>query len=217
MEQDKTMTRIAELEHQIAELPAGAVTKKTVNGKEYYYHRWTEEKKRREKYIPAEELDWFRKQIEQRKTLEKELKTMKKQLPKAAVPAASSLAFAATVRTGAALRAFSAPVRNYKKRLCFQQLHDYIYGAVQDRVFILYGLRRTGKTTMIRQIFAEMSDAELAKSAFIQTTKKNTLAEVNRDLQYLQTQGFQYVFLDEVTLMEDFIEGAALFSDVYAT
>ena len=217
MEQDKTMTRIAELEHQIAELPAGAVTKKTVNGKEYYYHRWTEEKKRREKYIPAEELDWFRKQIEQRKALEKELKTLKKQLPNAAVPAASAQVFATTVRTGAALCAFSAPVRNYKKRECFQQLHDYIYGAMQDRVFILYGLRRTGKTTIIRQIFAEMSDVELAKSAFIQITTKNTLAEVNRDLQYLQTQGFQYVFLDEVTLMEDFIEGAALFSDVYAT
>ena len=217
MELDKTLTRIAELEHQIAELPAGSVTKKTVNGKEYYYHRWTEEKKRREKYIPAEELDWFRKQIEQRKALEKELKTLKKQLPNAAVPAASAQVFATTVRTGAALRAFSAPIRNYKKRACFQQLHNYIYGSVQDRVFILYGLRRTGKTTMIRQIFAEMSDAELAKSAFIQTTTKNTLAEVNRDLQYLQTQGFQYVFLDEVTLMEDFIEGAALFSDVYAT
>lgn len=217
MELDKTLTRIAKLEHQIAELPAGSVTKKTVNGKEYYYHRWTEEKKRREKYIPAEELDWFRKQIEQRKTLEKELKTLKKQLPNAAVPAASAQVFATTVRTGAALRAFSAPIRNYKKRACFQQLHNYIYGSVQDRVFILYGLRRTGKTTMIRQIFAEMSDAELAKSAFIQTTTKNTLAEVNRDLQYLQTQGFQYVFLDEVTLMEDFIEGAALFSDVYAT
>ena len=217
MDQDKILTRIADLEHQIAELPAGSVTKKTVNGKEYYYHRWTEEKKRREKYIPAEELDWFRKQIEQRKTLEKELKTMKKHLPKAAVPASSAQVFATTVRTGAALRAFSAPVRNYKKRECFQQLHDYIYGAMQDRVFILYGLRRTGKTTMIRQIFAEMSDVELAKSAFIQTTTKNTLAEVNQDLQYLQTQGFQYVFLDEVTLMEDFIEGAALFSDVYAT
>lgn len=217
MGQDNVLTRIAELEHQIAKLPAGSVTKKTVNGKEYYYHRWTEEKKRREKYIPAEELDSFQQQIEQRKTLEKELKTLKKQLPKAVVPAASSPVFATTVRTGAALRAFSAPVRNYKKRECFQQLHDYIYGAMQDRVFILYGLRRTGKTTMIRQIFAEMSDAELAKSAFIQITTKNTLAEVNRDLQYLQTQGFQYVFLDEVTLMEDFIEGAALFSDVYAT
>ena len=217
MEQDNILTRIAELEHQIAELPAGSVTKKTVNGKEYYYHRWTEEKKRREKYIPTEELDSFQQQIEKRKTLEKELKTMKKHLPKTTVHTAFSPVFATTVRTGVAMRAFSAPVRNYKKRECFQRLHDYIYGAMQDRVFILYGLRRTGKTTMIRQIFAEMSDVELAKSAFIQITTKITLAEVNRDLQYLQTQGFQYVFLDEVTLMEDFIEGAALFSDVYAT
>ena len=217
MEQDNILTRIAELEHQIAELPAGSVTKKTVNGKEYYYHRWTEEKKRREKYIPTEELDSFQQQIEKRKTLEKELKTMKKHLPKTTVHTAFSPVFATTVRTGVAMRAFSAPVRNYKKRECFQRLHDYIYGAMQDRVFILYGLRRTGKTTIIRQIFAEMSDVELAKSAFIQITTKNTLAEVNRDLQYLQTQGFQYVFLDEVTLMEDFIEGAALFSDVYAT
>ena len=39
---------------------------------------------------------------------------------------------------------------------------------------------------------------------------------MNRDLKALEAQGFRYVFLDEVTLMEDFIEGAALFSDVFA-
>jgi len=39
---------------------------------------------------------------------------------------------------------------------------------------------------------------------------------VNQDLKLLEAQGFRYVFLDEVTLMEDFIEGAALFSDVFA-
>ena len=83
-------------------------------------------------------------------------------------------------------------------------------------MFILYGLRRTGKTTMIRQIFAEMSDAELAKAAFVQITARDTLADVNHDLKLLEAQGFRYVFLDEVTLMEDFIEGAALFSDVFA-
>ncbi|MGN0777142.1 MAG: ATP-binding protein, partial [Candidatus Ventricola sp.] len=69
---------------------------------------------------------------------------------------------------------------------------------------------------MIRQIFAEMSDAELEKAAFIQITAKDTLADVNRDLRMLENLGFCYVFLDEVTLMEDFIEGAALFSDVFA-
>ena len=83
MELSEMQARAAELEQQIATLPAGSVTKKTVNGKEYFYHRWTENKKRREKYIPADELENFRAQIEQRKELEQELKELKKQLPKA--------------------------------------------------------------------------------------------------------------------------------------
>ena len=182
----------------------------------YFYHRWTENKKRREKYIPAEEVDSFRKQIERRKALEKELKVLQKQLPKKSVSAVSAHTFATNIRTGEALRTFSASVRKYRKRECFRQLHDYIYSEPQDKVFILYGLRRTGKTTMIRQIFVEMSDAELSKAAFIQITARDTLADVNGDLKALEEQGFRYVFLDEVTLMEDFIEGAALFSDVFA-
>ena len=214
MELSEMQARAAELEQLIADLPAGSITKKTVNGKEYFYHRWTEDKKRREKYIPADELEDFRVQIEQRKALEQELKALKKQLPKA--KSANLSAFTTNVRTGEALHSFASPVRAYRKREYFRQLHDYIYGGQQDKVFILYGLRRTGKTTMIRQIFAEMSEAELAKVAFIQITARDTLADVNRDLKLLEAQGFRYVFLDEVTLMEDFIEGAALFSDVFA-
>lgn len=214
MELSELKDRVAELEQQISALPAGSITKKTVNGKEYFYHRWTENKKRREKYIPADELEDFRAQIEQRKELERELKALKKQLPKE--KSVNTSAFTTNVRTGEALRTFSASVRRYRKRECFQQLHDYIYGEQQDQVFILYGLRRTGKTTMIRQIFVEMSDTELSKAAFIQITARDTLADVNRDLKALEEQGFHYVFLDEVTLMEDFIEGAALFSDVFA-
>ena len=216
MELSELQAKITELEQQIAELPAGSVTKKTINGNVYFYHRWTENKKRREKYIPAEEVDSFRKQIERRKALEKELKALQKQLPMKSVSAVSAHTFATNIRTGEALRTFSASVRKYRKRECFRQLHDYIYGELQDKVFILYGLRRTGKTTMIRQIFAGMSDAELSKAAFIQITARDTLADVNRDLKMLEAQGFRYVFLDEVTLMEDFIEGAALFSDVFA-
>lgn len=216
MERSELQAKIADLEQQIAELPAGSVTKKTINGNAYFYHRWTEDKKRREKYIPAEEVDSFRKQIERRKGLEKELKVLQKQLPRKSVSAASAHTFATNIRAGEALRTFSASVRRYRKRECFRQLHDYIYGEQQDKVFILYGLRRTGKTTMIRQIFAGMSDAELSKAVFIQITARDTLADVNRDLKMLEAQGFRYVFLDEVTLMEDFIEGAALFSDVFA-
>ncbi len=214
MELFEMQERAAELEQQISALPAGSITKKTVNGKEYFYHRWTENKKRREKYISADELADFRAQIERRKALEQELKALKRQLPQ--TKAVDTSTFTTNIRIGDALRSFAAPVRGYRKRECFRQLHDFVYSEPRDKVFILYGLRRTGKTTMIRQIFAEMSDAELAKAAFIQITARDTLANVNRDLKALEAQGFRYVFLDEVTLMEDFIEGAALFSDVFA-
>lgn len=214
MELSEIQNRVAELEQQISNLPAGSITKKNVNGKEYFYHRWTEDKKRKEKYIPVDELENFHAQIEQRKKLDQDLKALKKQLPKTRSMDASM--FTTNVRTGETLRSFAKSVRGYRRRECFQQLCDYVYGDPQDKVFILYGLRRTGKTTMIRQIFAEIRDTELVKAAFIQITAKDTLADVNRDLKILEAHGFRYVFLDEVTLMEDFIEGAALFSDVFA-
>lgn len=215
MEHNEILRSIVELEERIADLPVGSITTKRVSGKLYYYHRWTEDKKRKEKYLPADEVEALRGQIEQRKRLETELKQLRKKAPKIKTTM-EKVDFSTSVRVGESLRAFAAPVLKYKKRECYQKLYDYVYGEHQDKVFILYGLRRTGKTTMIRQILADMSDAALAKTAFIQVTARNTLAEVNRDLKILEELGCRYVFLDEVTLMEDFIQGAALFSDVFA-
>ena len=170
MELSEMQARAAELEQQISALPAGSITKKTVRGTDYFYHRWTENKKRREKYIPADELENFRAQIELRKELEQELKALEKQLPKGKSMDAS--AFTTNVRTGNALRSFAASVRGYRRRECFRQLHDFVCGEPQDKVFILYGLRRTGKPPMIRQIFAEMSDTQLAKAASFRSPQK---------------------------------------------
>lgn len=209
------LTQTAELEAQIATFPIGSIVQKQVNGKTYYYHRFKEDGKRKEKYIPESEVAPLREQIEQRKALEKQLKDLKKLAPKKKV-AVKAHNFITDVRIGDDLRTYSNAVRKYKKRSHYQRLHDYVYGNTYDRVFILFGLRRTGKTTLIRQILADMSDADLSKAAFIQITAKNTLTDLNKDLKYLQEEGYRYVFIDEVTLMSDFIEGAALLSDIYA-
>ena len=112
MDLSEIQARAAELEQQISALPAGCITKKIVNGKDYFYHRWTENKKRREKYIPADELENFRAQIERRKAMEQELHVLEKQLPKA--ESANPSAFTTNVRTGEALRSFAASVRGYQ-------------------------------------------------------------------------------------------------------
>ena len=61
-------------------------------------------------------------------------------------------------------------------------------------MILFMGKNSTGKTTLIRQIFAEMSDENLGKAVFIQVTAKDTLANVNQDLKLLEAQGFWYVF-----------------------
>ena len=78
--------RITVLEEQIALLPKGSVGQKTVNGKEYFYLRWTENKKRKEKYIPTDEIEALKSDIEKRKALEKELKELRRQEPSVSVP-----------------------------------------------------------------------------------------------------------------------------------
>ena len=120
------------------------------------------------------------------------------------------------VRRGPELQAFMAPAQKYRRRECHARLRDYVFGPQHDKVFVIYGLRRTGKTTMIRQILLDMDSKMLDQTAFIQVTAKNTLADIYRELLSLEKHGCRYVFLNEVTLMEDFIDGAAVFSDVFA-
>ena len=216
MEQTELLKRMDELEREIAILPRGSIAVKKIKDKEYFYHRINENGKRRETYVDFNKVDELRAQIEKRKALEKELKELKRQFPKTTKPKKAELPFLTYVRVGEQLDSMAATVAKYKKRDCYSSLHDYVFGEQQDKVFILYGLRRTGKTTLIRQIILNMKPEERQKAAFIQIKSTDTLSDVNADLKILEAQGYKYVFVDEVTLMEDFIEGAALFSDIYA-
>lgn len=218
MSQEELMNAIAEIEREIAILPEGSITKKKIRDKEYYYHRITRNGKRVEKYIDFKDVAELKDRIDRRKKLEKDLKELKKQIiPEKATTKEEYLEFKTTVRTGSRLRAQIAVTKKYKKRECIRELRDYIFGSQIDKVFVIYGLRRTGKTTMIRQILTELPETEFRKAAFIQVRSRDTLEDIDEDLGLLETKGFKYVFIDEVTLMEDFIEGAVLFSDIYAS
>ena len=220
MGQEELMNKIAELEREIAFLPEGSITKKKIKDKEYYYHRITINGKRTETYLDFAEVPELKAQIEKRKVLENQLKELKLLVVPEEEPdieEETQLVFKTTVRVGKQLKSQIALTKKYRKRECIKELRDYILGGQLDKVFIIYGLRRTGKTTMIRQILTELSDTEFMKAAFIQVRSKDTLADVDADLRLLEEKGFKYVFIDEVTLIEDFIEGAAIFADIYAS
>ena len=205
--------KINELEKEIYKLPRGSINKKVIKGNTYYYNRCKENGKIVDKYIPINEVDYFREKINLRKTYEKEIKNLKNQL---IVPKKELFKQDINIRIGENLKKFVKSVKHYKKRECYEIIEDFIYNDLNNKVLILYGLRRTGKTTLIRQIINEMNDEEINKTAFLQVTSKDTLANVNQNLRKLEELGFKYIFIDEVTLLEDFIEGSALFSDIYA-
>lgn len=213
MDELQRQKMIQELEKKIAELPVGYISKKTINGKIQYYHQWTEGGKKRSQYLRDGEMEPLREQIEQRKSLQAQLKELRTGMPKVRQP---KLDFETSVIIGKGLEAMSQGVKNWELRDCFDQLEGYLYGKEYDRVCLVFGLRRTGKTTMLRQAIGRMTKENLSRTAYIKARRNDNMAMMNRDLKKLFDAGFRYVFIDEVTLMEDFIDSAALFSDVFA-
>lgn len=209
--------RIAELENEIATFPIGYISRKTINGKVKLYHQWTEDGKKKSKYINDDTAFKLSELINRRRELESELKELKKKLPVSRrVSIKANRKFRTEVLIGDSLETFAKTVKGLKYRACYDELENYLEQRNPGKVFILYGLRRTGKTTMIRQAISSLSKREFDKAAFIQVKPGVTLGDVNDDLKWLASKEYQFIFIDEITLAEDFIEGAALLSDIYA-
>lgn len=65
------MKTYKELQNEINKLPSGSITRKNIKGKDYYYYRYYDESnKRKEKYIPFNEVEELEKKIKERKELE---------------------------------------------------------------------------------------------------------------------------------------------------
>ena len=201
------------MEKRIAELPAGYISKKNINGKERYYLQWRENGKVQSKYIKDTELDVVQKQVEERKRLQARLKELQQTLP---AMKRGTMKFETNVATGDKLELMVRSVRAFQKRDVYESVKKFLYGNDHTRVCAVYGLRRTGKTTMLFQAIADMTEDDFYKTAYIKIRTTNQIDMVVRDLEKLHDAGFQYIFIDEVTLMKDFIDSAALLSDIYA-
>ena len=200
-----------ELKDQIDQLPKGNLCFKMTGGKRRCYHQWTEDGCRHSKYVKPVDEPALRRAVERRKELERELA----KLGGTVRPVRSSVRFVTDIKTGEALLNWAQQASGYEHRESFDRIMKYLRFRPEDRVLILYGLRRTGKTTMLRQAVLSMTEEERARTAYVKAKVGETLADVNHDLKELKRRGFKFVLIDEVTLMEDFIDGAALFSDVY--
>lgn len=218
---------------ELESLPKGNITYKVIRGRKRMYLQWTEAGKRRSRYVRAEDEVFVLAQIERRHYLEEQLRrrTYSEQYSisrdhsyqpsiaaddadaDTAYHAFSLYPWAVSVTTGEQLSALVAGSASYEKRDCYAFLQKYLDSDQTGRVCILYGLRRTGKTTML---FQAISDLPHDKTAYIKIGPRDTMDDLNQDLRLLSARGISYVFIDEVTLLSDFIDTASLLSDIYA-
>ena len=210
-----TAERIAEIEKQLALLPVGKLTYKTIKGKAQPYLQRSESGKTISRYVKVGERELVLQQLERRDQLLAELKELKEQAQQSS-SAGIVYAYRTNVIIGNSLRALAQPVKKFRKRDQFKRLHRYMAGEYAGKVCLLYGLRRTGKTTLLLQAINELNEDQLAKAVYIKATVHDTMADLNQDLKLLHEAGYQYIFIDEVTLIEDFIDSAAVLSDIYA-
>lgn len=118
-----------------------------------------------------------------------------------------------SVVTGTTLSALVKTVAKYQKRDCFSILQQFITKDIDGKIAILYGLRRTGKTTLLFQMIRELP---IEQTAYIKIKTTDNMSKLTKDLDQLYKKGFRFIFIDEVTLMDDFINTAALLSDIFA-
>lgn len=121
--------------------------------------------------------------------------------------------FHTNVVTGTGLQALANSVAKYGKRDCFSILQKFVTGSYDGKICILYGLRRTGKTTLLFQMLSELP---IEKTAYIKVQTIDDMSRLTKDLKTLFELGYRYVFIDEITLLSDFIDTAAVLSDVFS-
>ena len=79
MDNREQLRRITKLTEQIAGLPKGYLSKKTIGGKVYYYHQWSENGVKQSRYLHDSEIAPLADKIEKRKELLAQLRILKSQ------------------------------------------------------------------------------------------------------------------------------------------
>ena len=204
--------KINELTQKITEYPQGSIVRKTINGKVRYYLQWRVNGKTRSSYIKEADLDNIHARIAERQKLEEQRKDLQKEIKDLSSSSPSTMDFYTNVVTGEQLDIATGQVKDFKTRRGFQMIRRYLEMEIYGRVFILYGLRRTGKTTML---FQAIRSLPLEKTAYIKMRPSDDMRMLCKDLDVLFKMGVRYVFIDEITLMNDFINTAACLSDIY--
>ncbi len=101
-----------------------------------------------------------------------------------------------------------------KKRDCFPEIQDYLYNtAKENKICAIYGLRRTGKTTLLKQAIEELSEEDKTKTFLITCNVETDFHSVISFINSSIKNGKKYFFIDEITYSKGFQQIGEILSD----
>lgn len=92
------------------------------------------------------------------------------------------------------------------------RLVNYLEKPAQGKVMAINGLRRTGKTVMMLQAIEKKSE----NCAYLLASERDGMDSLENAIENLRRQGISKFFIDEATLLPEFIDEANFLSDMAA-
>lgn len=106
------------------------------------------------------------------------------------------------------------------KRDAFQKIESFFEKKnngnqnYRDKILVLYGLKRTGKTTLLEQTISKIKKNE--KCAYYLADSSDNMDVLEETIEKEQKKGTKYFFVDEITSMEGFVDESASLSNLYS-
>lgn len=111
-------------------------------------------------------------------------------------------------------------LKGLKPRFCVADIKEFLDNHKEKlgEIVVLYGLRRTGKTTIMQQIINEYKDKSeyQNKYLFLEIQSKDTMDDIYDRLEIERDKGTKLICIDEITNANDFINNSAILADIYA-
>lgn len=103
------------------------------------------------------------------------------------------------------------------KRDCFSEIMKYLNSEFNNQICAVYGLRRTGKSTLLKQSALSLSTEQKEKAIFIKCDERTDFYNVIDFIIDCLKKDYKYFFIDEITYAESFQSLATILSDDFVS
>ena len=112
---------------------------------------------------------------------------------------------------------FEENIKGMNKRDAFAKIKSFVEGdeCYKGKILAIYGLRRTGKTTLMEQVFCE-ADISTDNCVFLEAQDKDTMEDFEKRIIEEQGKGKSIIAIDEITKVSDFITNSSVLADCFA-